>query len=308
MDSAAGAIRKPFIEHVYELRRRTLISMLAIIAGGFAGYSIHETLLHIIQKPLGQTLFYTSPTGGFSFIFKLCLLFGLILAIPVIVYQILKFLSPLIKRVTRRFVFLCLVSSASLAFAGIAFAYFISLPAALHFLAHFGGQEIQAMITADAYFGFALAYMGGFAVLFQLPLILLLINRITHLKPGPLMRAQRYVLLSSFIVAAILTPTPDPFNQALMAVPIVLLYQFSIVLLWLVNHRREPAPQLSAIAKTPSPVPAPSQAISSPYTEPVAPPPSPGPVMARGKFVDIIPVRGTRSAQFNGHPITNKQH
>lgn len=235
MNSADSAIRKPFIEHVYELRRRVLISVVAILAGGLLSYSVYKDLLHVIQKPLGQTLFYTSPAGGFSFVFKLCFVCGVVVALPIVVFQLLQFLNPLLKKITKRYIIFILLASVSLAGSGIAFAYFISLPAALHFLGNFGGQEIQSLITADAYFNFALAYLGGFAVLFQLPLLILLINRVSPLGPGPLMRIQRYVILFSFIVAAILTPTPDPINQALMAMPIILLYQISIILIWLVN-------------------------------------------------------------------------
>ncbi len=303
MASEASTTRKPFIEHIYELRRRALIAVLAILAGGLAGYSVHEKLLHIIQKPLGQTLYYTSPTGGFSFIFKLCLLFGLVLALPVIIYEILKFLSPLMKNITWRFTLFCLLSSASLAFAGIAFAYFVSLPAALHFLANFGGQEIQSLITADEYFNFALAYLGGFAVLFQLPLILLLINRVKPLQPGPLMRAQRYVLVLSFIVAAVLTPTPDPINQAIMAVPVILLYQISIVLIWLVNYKKKKTVQFPAIAKVlpvnPQPyhnvAPQPHAITSRSITQPIKTP---------NRYADIIPASAaTRNVSFVARPV-----
>lgn len=130
--------------------------------------------------------------------------------------------------------------SILLAGAGIAFAYLVSLPAALHFLTNFGGQQVESLITADAYFNFALAYIAGFAVLFQLPLIVLFTNRITPLKPGKMMGAQKYIILGSFIVAAILTPTPDPINQSIMAVPVVLLYQISIILVLLTNIKRKP--------------------------------------------------------------------
>ncbi len=308
MNGAESAIRKPFIEHVYELRKRALISVLAIMAGGLAGYMIHESLLNVIQKPLGQTLFYTSPTGGFSFIFKLCLLFGLVVALPVIVYQLLKFLSPLIKQVTKRFILLCLLCSVFLAIIGVLFAYFISLPAALHFLTSFGGQDIQALITADAYFNFALAYIGGFAVLFQLPLILLLINRAKPLKPGPLMRFQRYVLLGSFIIAAVLTPTPDPINQAMMAVPVILLYQISIVLIWLVNMKPKKHGQTTAIIES-----SPSSRPFHPVLTPIQSPAQQNVVHTTSiqtKFIDIMPgtSRVSRNASFSSQPIAVKHN
>lgn len=296
MDSVESAIRKPFIEHIYELRRRALICVIATTLAGFAGYAINEKLLHIIQKPLGKTLFYTSPTGGFSFIFKICLLFGLIVALPIIIYQIIKFLSPLMKHTTKRFTFVSLLASAILAFAGITFAYLLSLPAALHFLSNFGGAEIQSLITADEYFNFALAYLAGFAILFQLPLLMLLINRIKPLSPGPLMRFQRYVILISFVVSAMLTPTPDPVNQALMAVPVVILYQLSIGLICLVNWRKNKRTKKSPSFTMPIRVPnssaysfksqaLPARVEKSPVTQTV-------PVRQR-QYIDIMPASQT---------------
>lgn len=299
MDSADSAIRKPFIEHVYELRKRALISVIAITAGGLVGYALNSTLLHIIQKPLGQTLFYTSPTGGFSFIFKLCLVFGCILALPVVIYHLLKFLSPLMRRTTKSFIMFCIVICVTLAAAGISFAYFISLPAALHFLANFGGQEIQSLITADEYFSFALAYLGGFAILFQLPLVLLLINRVTPLRPGPLMRAQRYVLLFSFIAAAVLTPTPDPINQLIMAVPVVVLYQISIILVWIINARKaKKMPGTHGKGRVVKPASYPLRPSPAPSIQPVYQTSDAKNILLprASRYIDIIPVSQKRNA------------
>lgn len=231
--------RKPFIEHVHEFRRRLVWCALFFIVGGMIGYALYEPLLDIVQQPLDQTLYYTSPTGGFNFVFKVCAAFGLILALPVIIYQMLKFVEPITQRAHRTAVLTYLLWSANLAYVGVLFGYFVSLPAALHFLTRFGGDRIQALITADEYFSFALAYIVGFALLFQLPLIVLFVNRIKPLKPSGMMKAQRWVILISFIVAAILTPTPDPMNQAIMAIPIIILYQLSIVMVLLVNRKRK---------------------------------------------------------------------
>ncbi|MDZ7786481.1 MAG: twin-arginine translocase subunit TatC [Candidatus Saccharibacteria bacterium] len=239
MNSAhPSTIRKPFIEHVYEFRRRLLWCALFFAMGGVVGYALYDSLLLLIQEPLGQTLYFTSPTGGFNFVFKVCAAFGFVVALPMIVYQLLKFVAPVAKRDYRRAVFTYLVWSANLAYIGVLFGYLVSLPAALHFLTRFGGESIQALITADEYFNFALAYIVGFALLFQLPLIILFINKIKPLKPSGMMKAQRWVILVSFIVAAILTPTPDPMNQFIMAVPVILLYQISILMVWFLNRKK----------------------------------------------------------------------
>lgn len=241
MDSVEyGTIRKPFINHLHELRTRLVWCALALAIGSAVGFMFHEQLLAIIQRPLGQTLYFTSPTGGFNFAFKLSLTFGLVVALPILMYHAIRFLSPMIGARSIKIATYTLWS-LGLAYGGVLFAYVVSLPAALHFLTSFGGESIQALITADEYFNFALAYMAGFAVLFQIPLVMLFINRINPQSPIKLMRAQRYIILGSFIIAAILTPTPDPFNQLIMALPIILLYQLGIILIWVVN-RKAPTP------------------------------------------------------------------
>jgi len=229
--------RQPMFEHVRELRKRLFWSVAIIGAAGAVGYSFHEQLLFVLQRPLGQTLYFTSPTGGFSFVFKACFFFGVLVALPVIIYHICRFLGPVVTSATRRLFVGVVFWSLILAAAGVTFAYFISLPAALNFLTSFGGPNIQSLITADEYFNFAITYLVGFALMFQLPLLVLFINRIKPLKPGSMMKTQRYVVIFSFVAAAILTPTPDPFNQLLMAAPAILLYQVAIVMVLSINYK-----------------------------------------------------------------------
>lgn len=243
MNSAhdASTIRKPVIHHIHELQRRLTWSLLAVGIGAGIAYSVSNRLLAAVQKPLGETLYYTSPMGGFNFLLKLCLAFGFILGLPVILYNIFAFLGPLLQKRHKLLITIYTVWSFILACAGVLFAYYISLPSALHFLSKFGGASIHSLITVDEYFNFALAYLAGFALIFQVPLLVLFINRVTPLKPSKMMRAQRYIILFSFIAAAMLTPTPDPLNQTIMALPAILLYQVGVILVWLVNRNKRPA-------------------------------------------------------------------
>lgn len=230
--------KETFLSHVAELRRRVFIIVLVLLIGSAIGYWLYPTLLELIRAPLGEDLFYTSPAGGFSFTFTLSVLFGLVCVLPVVIFQAIRFVEPAVRKFNRRLTLAIITSSTFLAVAGILFAYFVSLPAALHFLGSFEDEGIRSIITADAYFSFAAKYLLGFAILFQLPLIVLLINKIKPLKPGGMLGAGRFIILGSFILAAILTPTADPINQALMAVPIIVLYLLSIVLVAVVNHKK----------------------------------------------------------------------
>ncbi len=238
-------------EHLQELRSRLLWSVIALFIGGAFGYYFHEQIIAILIKPLGQQLYYTSPAGGFDFLIKTCLFFGFILAIPVLVYQLLKFLAPAVPGHVVYKTSRILLVSVLLAIAGMAFAYFVSLPAALHFLNNFSTGPVTSLIGANEYFSFVMIYVAGFAALFQMPLIIAFINKITPLTPKIMMRKQRFVILGSFIIAAILTPTPDPINQTIMAVPIIALYQSSICVVWQSNYRsrkKQPYSQLRSAA------------------------------------------------------------
>lgn len=235
---------KPFLAHIHELRNRIVWSLLALLVGSGVSYGIHQQLTNLIQKPLNKTLYFTSPAGGLNFLVKLCITFGIIFALPVVLFQIVKFFYPLLEKQHKKAVLPYLACSVVLAYSGVLFGYFVSLPNALQFLSSFGGPTVDALITVDEYYNFVLAYLLGFALLFQLPIIVLFMNRIKPLKPGSMMGAQRYIILGSFVLAAILTPTPDPINQTIMALPAVILYQASIFLVWWVNRRRKVIPQI----------------------------------------------------------------
>lgn len=244
---------QPFSEHVRELRRRLLYCLGALFLGSIAGYMMHEWLFRVIRQPLHEQLYYNTPLGGFNAVIKISILFGVMVAVPVFVYQLGKFLSPAFRR--RTGVVKVVFFSAFLGVLGVLFAYYLALPAALHFLANIDSENLQALITINEYLNFVGAYLVGFALLFQLPLVLLFINRIKPLKPGRLMRTQRWVILGSFIIAAIVTPTPDPMNQLIMTLPIVLLYQFSIMLVWYVNQREKNTElQPTPVVTEPAPV------------------------------------------------------
>lgn len=237
-------------EHIQEFRGRLLKSLIFLFLGGALGYVYHEQIIAILVKPLGQQLYYTSPAGGFEFLIKTCIFFGFMLALPFLVYNLLKFVAPAIPNHIRYRMSSILIISSLLAITGAMFAYFVSLPAALHFLNNFSTGAVTSLITANEYFNFVMIYIAGFAALFQMPLIIYFINKVTPLTPGKLMKKQRVVILASFVVAAILTPTPDPINQVLMAAPIIALYQTSIGVVWQTNRKStESVPTITGLGQ-----------------------------------------------------------
>ena len=178
---------------------------------------------------------------------------------------------------TRQLAITIMVLSCLFALAGMAFGYFIALPAALQFLTGFAGDYIEASLTASSYLNFVTAYSLGLAILFQIPLILLLINAVSGpLKPSKLLSFEPYVLLGAVIVAAIITPTPDIMNQAIVAGPIILMYQVGIGMVMLHNRTQVSGkPQPAARFVAPAVQPKPAAAIVPKAAKPVMSAPAP---------------------------------
>jgi sec-independent protein translocase protein TatC len=244
---------KTFVEHVQELRNRLFWVVIVFIIASAVAYPFFDKILAALVQPLGnQQLYYLTPSGGFSFILKVCMYAGIVGAVPVMIYQLFCYIQPIMGKVKYRTVLAYIVASILLAAAGIALAYFVSLPAALHFLTDFNFSQISAMLTADSYFSFVMTYLLAAALLFQLPLVLMIFNSVTPLSPGGMMKYQRYVIVIAFILGAIISPTPDALNQALLAGPIIGMYQLSIFLIMIQNAVRRKRQPASAIASMPT--------------------------------------------------------
>lgn len=228
---------EPFFVHLQELRRRVSIYVTTVVVAAILGYFLRDKLTSLVVAPLHHQLFYTSPAGGFNFLLQLCIAFGFVITIPVLIYELVEFVLPAFPEITKKVVMIVVTSSLGLVTLGITFSYFVAVPVALSFLDRFGGGDIQALITSDAYFSFVLRYLFGFALFFQFPLVFLLINQIRRFQVSQLMAFERWVILGCTVLAAIITPTPDVFNLALMAVPPILLYQGTVLLIFLINRR-----------------------------------------------------------------------
>jgi sec-independent protein translocase protein TatC len=230
-----------FIEHLHELRRRVYYIAASVVVWGCAAYAVQQHLVNVLLRPArGEHFIYTSPGGGIDFLFRICVYSGVVLSLPVIVYNTLRFIEPLLAKASRRFVLLGSFISGLLAVAGVIFGYYLGLPAALHFLLHqFTTVQIQPLVTIQSYLGFVLVYMAGSAMLFQLPLLLLFINRIKPLKPKRLLHYERWVILAAFVLAGLMNPTPNVVSQLLVAGPFILMYQVGILLIAYTNRSRK---------------------------------------------------------------------
>lgn len=250
-----GQEKKPFIEHVRELRTRVMYIALAVaLFGGLAAF-FQKQLTEIILHPAGKQQFiFTNPGGGFDFVFQLCLAAGVFAAIPVIIYQALRYLLPIARSTTAHFLSLVAFWSGILAIIGICFGYFVALPSGLRFLltGFNTSTQISALINIQSYFSFVLIYLVGSAALFQLPLILLAVNKVTRLKPSKLLGQQRWVVLLAFIAGAVISPTTDVRNQAILSVPIIIMYNLGVVLVWLANRHKTRSKKVNRLLESDS--------------------------------------------------------
>lgn len=225
----------PLSGHIQELRRRLILMIATVGVCSVLAFTIQKTLTEFLLAPAhGQQFVFTTPGGGFDFQLKLCFYSGLLASIPVILYQVFLYIQPLLRHESKHFLRSVTLFSTLLAGAGVAFGYFIGLPAAMQFLLNsFSSEQIRALITIQSYMNFVLVYLLGAALLFQVPLVLLLINRIKPLSPDTLFRQQKWVILGAFLAGAIISPTPDIQNQLLLTGPIILLYETTVAFIWL---------------------------------------------------------------------------
>lgn len=236
-------------DHLRELQGRLFSTVAVFIIAAAVAYPFFDRIANWLLAPLKdeQELVYLTPGGAFSFIIKVCAYVGLIGTLPMVIYHVYRFIMPAVQTVRLRRVLGYTIASLVLALGGILFAYYVSLPAALYFLTGFDLYHINPMLTIDSYFSFIMTYMLAGAILFQVPLVMLIINSVTPLTPKKLMSAQRGIIVGSFVVAAIISPTPDALNQALLASPVIVMYQFGILMIWRKNARAKKRQKRAAV-------------------------------------------------------------
>jgi sec-independent protein translocase protein TatC len=228
------------LEHLVELRGRLVKAVLALIITTSISLLFTRRFLALLTAPMGDNLPQAiSPTETIVIYFKVALIGGLILAMPVIVYQLISFVVPGLYPHERRYLRV-IVPVASLLFAaGVAFAYYVMLPAAIPFLLNFMGDIIRQQWTIERYMSLVTGLMFWVGVIFETPLVVAFLAYLGVVSPGMLWKNFRYAMVVIAIIAAVATPTPDPINMALLMLPLVLLYLLSILLALFTYRRRE---------------------------------------------------------------------
>jgi sec-independent protein translocase protein TatC len=225
-----GGPRMGFFEHLDELRQRLFKAVIALVIGTVVGIALATPALQYLVSPYGERLQTLGPTESVVSYFRVSLMIGGIIAIPVITYQVLMFVLPGLTRKESRMLLLSLPAITLLFLVGVAFAWFILVPPALDFLQNFQTQIYAPEWTADQYLGFVTALLFWMGVAFETPLVFFVLALLGLVNAGTLARNWRIAIVGAAVAAALITPTIDPVNMFLVMGPLLALYLLSIFL------------------------------------------------------------------------------
>lgn len=234
-------VELPLIEHLRELRSRLVKAAIAVaLATALSFLFIDQTMALLLDPVGGITLIAIAPTETFINYLKVAFYTGIAISMPLLVYQIFRFLAPGLTRTERRWVLLSLPAVTFLFVLGLVFCYSVLLRPALGFLLGFGGGRVQNMPSISLYLSFVTRFLMAVAIAFQTPVIVFLLSKLGVATPKRLARFRRWAYVLAFVIAAIITPTPDPVNQSFVAIPIILLYELGIVFARIGARPRQP--------------------------------------------------------------------
>jgi len=248
----------PLTSHLQELRKRLILSFIAIGIGFALCYAFADSIFNILAAPLmkmmpaGGSLIFTSVAEAFFTYMKIAFIAGLILTSPFVLYQIWAFVAPGLYQKEKKYV-IPFVLGGSLFFAlGVLFGYYVAIPISFKFLLGYATDFIKPMPSMKEYLSFSIKFLLAFGLVFEFPVVLVLLARIGVVDAKMLARQRKYAILLIFIFAAVMTP-PDVISQVLMALPLIGLYELSILLSKIFGKKPTPVPSEGDINKVESP-------------------------------------------------------
>jgi len=247
MSSGAAARERDkelsLVQHLGELRDRLVVCAIALVATTAIAFFFATQLVRILIIPVDctfiptftcheppTTLISLSPTENFTTYFRVALFAGFALAMPVILYEIYAYINPALLHKERRFIRFMGLPVIGLFIGGMLFCYFVLLPNAIKFLISFGEENIKNQLRAADYISFVTIFILGMGLIFEVPVAVFALVKIHVITRAWLAKQRRYAVLAAFVIAAVITPTPDPFNQTLVAVPMYLLFELGLFL------------------------------------------------------------------------------
>lgn len=238
-----GDGKMSFLEHLDELRKRLIWSIVALVGGFLVSIVFIDRIFGFIMRPLaatlppGQKLIYTEPTEAFLLQLKVAALTGVLVAAPLVLWQLWLFIAPGLYRREKRLALPFVISASLLFAAGAAFNHYIMFPVAFRFLGGFRTDYMEFLPRISPVFSLYAQLFLAFGLIFQMPVLVFTLARLGLVTAGFLWRNAKYAILIIFVLSAVITPTSDPVNQTLMAAPMALLYFVSIGIAWLFGRR-----------------------------------------------------------------------
>ncbi|HYI10206.1 MAG TPA: twin-arginine translocase subunit TatC [Thermoanaerobaculia bacterium] len=232
-DPEAELPKMTFLDHLEELRRRLIVSFIAVAAGFFICWAFAEPIFAKLQEPLtkflppGDTLAYTRLTAPFFLYMKVAFFAGIFIASPILLLQLWLFIAPGLYKRERRLALPFILFGTLFFLLGGYFGYRYILPATCSFFVE-TGKQFKQMVTVDDYFGFASVIILSAGLIFETPILIFFLARLGIVTPAFLLQKFKYAVVLSFVIAAVVTPTPDMVTQAALAVPMIVLYLLGI--------------------------------------------------------------------------------
>ncbi len=242
--------KAPLTEHLGELRNRILVSLIVVAVIFCAGFYYSEYLFRLLTSPLRYTLTFSlqnpyvsivpgknpdlnlvflAPAEALWIHIKIAFISALIISSPVIFFEIWRFVSPGLLEQEKKYAIPFVITTTSLFLIGSVFCFALVLPFAMNFLLTYKTENLQPMISVGNYVDFCLKFILAFGAIFELPVVVVFLTKMDIVTTDFLAKNRKYAILIAFIAAALLTPTPDAFNQLLMAIPIIILYEAGIL-------------------------------------------------------------------------------
>ncbi len=232
-----------WIAHLEDLRRMIIVSVIALLVATIACYFYSDQLLALLQRPISDLdikLVFIGVGEGFFAKIKISLYAGFVFSFPIIAWQIWRFVVPALYPQERRYALVLVPVTVLLFISGVVFAFFTVFPIAIKFLLTVAG-ELEPMISIGYYLSFCMAFLLPFGIVFEMPVAAMFLTRIGIITPQLMANNRKYALLVMFVVGAVLTPGPDPVSQLLMATPMYLLYEVSIIVSRFVKAKKKKA-------------------------------------------------------------------
>jgi sec-independent protein translocase protein TatC len=225
------------VEHLQELRHRLIVSVVALVAGGTVAFYLYNRILSFLEQPYCRavgphrscSLFVTGPLDGFAIRLKIATYAGFVLASPVVLWQLWRFVTPGLNPNEKRYA-VPFVASSLVLFALGGFVAYITFPHALQFLDAVGGPNLKQIYSPNSYLSLIVVLMVAFGLTFEFPVLLVALELARVISPAQLSRWRRWAIVVMVVAAAVITPSSDPFSFLALAVPMVLFYEVSILL------------------------------------------------------------------------------